>query len=59
MMDYYTVTQVAEMLDRTEGAIRKAIRTNNLPAEKFAGRYVITKEGLEQYLMKKSGGDQE
>ncbi|MGO1735837.1 MAG: helix-turn-helix domain-containing protein [Leucobacter sp.] len=44
----YTVAEVAQMLGRTENAIRLAIRDGAMPSERIAGRVMIPASYIEE-----------
>ena len=50
MKDIYIVQDVAEITGLEPDTIRRAIQTGTLKAERLGGRYIISKEALEDYL---------
>lgn len=47
--DYYTAKDVAELLNLSEGTIRRMIKLEELPAEKIGRQWIIRKADLEQF----------
>jgi hypothetical protein len=46
---WLTTTQVADLLDRTDRAVRMACQSGRLPAEHENGRWRISRENFEHY----------
>jgi len=47
--DYATVLEAAERLGIHPESVRRLIRTERLPAQKFAGSWLIARDVLEQF----------
>lgn len=50
LKDIYSVKDVAELLELTEGSIRVSIKKGKLKATKFNGAYIITKQDLDDFI---------
>ena len=48
--DFLTVPDIAKELDITERTVRKLINTGEIPCKKVAGKYIITRDKLKNYI---------
>lgn len=50
MSNFYTVREVADVLNLTPDAVRRYIYTGKLEAKKFNGAYIIDRDAAEQFI---------
>lgn len=53
-MDFYSISEVADMSDKSQKTIRRQIAAGRLRAEKIGGRYRIAKDAYEKWLVSDS-----
>ena len=53
--EFYTVSEVEQILNYTPSNIYRLIREGQLDTLKIGGRYIITAEALEKYKANKKG----